>query len=197
MSVTLPIRYSLVKHEHTDMDVAAYYQCGKRAVMKKNKPQITRYNNLENVRVSKGLTRPELADLVGVTPTAIYRKERGLRGLRDVEAPRYAKALGVSVSELYLSEHSPTKETEVISSGQIALLDALKDLIVLLVGKKILAESELQALFTYQQNVYQQKGMADAQRMMASLQEFLEDRPRASNFQTMLQLVSLVPVGSA
>jgi transcriptional regulator with XRE-family HTH domain len=96
MDMTLPNRYTSVKHEYTNTAVVTDYRSGNLVNMHK-KPN---YNNIEKLRKRLGLTRPQLADRLNTTETTIYRKERGDRGLTDKEITLYAKALRCSPEEL-------------------------------------------------------------------------------------------------
>lgn len=52
------------------------------------------------MRKKRGLTREELASLMNVTPTTIYRKETGERKISTDELPKFALALNCSLEEL-------------------------------------------------------------------------------------------------
>lgn len=78
--------------KHTNLAVSVFYQNGNVLPMPKN--------NLETLRKRAGLTREELAELVGTTETTIYRKERGIRGLQEDELDLYAQALHCRPEEL-------------------------------------------------------------------------------------------------
>jgi putative transcriptional regulator len=59
------------------------------------------FNQIEAVRISQGLSRQELADLVGVHYQTIGYLERGEYSPSLVLALRIADALGKEVSELF------------------------------------------------------------------------------------------------
>jgi DNA-binding XRE family transcriptional regulator len=59
------------------------------------------FNQIEEVRTSQGLSRQELADLVGVHYQTIGYLERGEYSPSLVLALRIADALGKEVSELF------------------------------------------------------------------------------------------------
>ena len=59
-------------------------------------------NNLKQERMSRGVTMPELADVIGVqTVSAYYRKEIGLLRFSLEEAMKLSKFYGKSVEELF------------------------------------------------------------------------------------------------
>jgi transcriptional regulator with XRE-family HTH domain len=80
---------------YTNMVVSTYNQTGKYRRMKNG-----RSNNIEKMRIERGLTREQLAAKLDTTPTTIYRKERGDRQLRAEELEEYASALGCSPKDL-------------------------------------------------------------------------------------------------
>lgn len=97
----------------TILAVSRSYQFGKFGGM--------RQNNLENMRIKRGLTRQQLADRVNVTETTIYRKERGDRKLSDRDIPRYAMALRCKPEDLVTDES--TRKVPVI--GQVGAGQAI------------------------------------------------------------------------
>ena len=80
---------------YTNMEVFTDNQSGKPQRMKN-----VRSNNIEKMRIMRGLTREELADKLDTTATTIYRKERGDRQLRLEELQDYARALSCTPEEL-------------------------------------------------------------------------------------------------
>lgn len=90
-------QYGIVQSsgEYTNMAVSGYCQNGNKRRMKN-----VRSNNIERIRLSRGMTREELAVKLNTTATTIYRKERGDRQLRTEELEDYARALGCSPKEL-------------------------------------------------------------------------------------------------
>ena len=58
-------------------------------------------NTLKQMRIKAGLTREQLAEKMGVTPTTVYRKEVGLRQIKIDEAVKYSEALGCDPAELF------------------------------------------------------------------------------------------------
>jgi len=69
------------------------------------------FNQIEQIRTSLGLSRQELADLVGVHYQTIGYLERGEYSPSLVLALRIAKALNYEVSELFsLTDHKKGKK---------------------------------------------------------------------------------------
>jgi DNA-binding XRE family transcriptional regulator len=69
------------------------------------------FNQIEQIRTAKGLSRQELADLVGVHYQTIGYLERGEYSPSLVLALRIAKALNKGVSELFsLTEQKKGKK---------------------------------------------------------------------------------------
>jgi DNA-binding XRE family transcriptional regulator len=64
-------------------------------------PEEPVFNQIENIRTSLGLSRQELADLVGVHYQTIGYLERGEYSPSLVLALRISQALSVEVSELF------------------------------------------------------------------------------------------------
>ena len=58
------------------------------------------YTKLKHLRESRSVTQAELAEAVGVSPTAISYFENGLKDPKLVVAKRIAKFFGVTVDEL-------------------------------------------------------------------------------------------------
>ena len=56
---------------------------------------------LQELRVSKKLSRQQLADKLGTTYLQIYRIEMGVTDVSADDAARFADALDVSVASLY------------------------------------------------------------------------------------------------
>lgn len=56
---------------------------------------------IEEVRDQKGVSRQELADLIGETRLQIWRLENGVTDVPAETAGRIADALGVSVASLF------------------------------------------------------------------------------------------------
>jgi phage repressor protein C with HTH and peptisase S24 domain len=80
---------------YTNLAVSDYCRNGNKQRMKN-----VRSNNIERIRLLKGMTREELAAKLNTTATTIYRKERGNRQLRMEELEDYARALGCNVQSL-------------------------------------------------------------------------------------------------
>jgi len=57
--------------------------------------------NMKNLRKAAGLTQSQLAKKTGSTQWAITNYERGLSNPTAKKLPIFAKALGVSIEELY------------------------------------------------------------------------------------------------
>lgn len=75
-------------------------------------------HRIEAVRIEKGMTREALAEKMGVTPTTIFRKERGSgddkRGIKANELIEFAEALGCTLEYLiYGSSSSHNKENNI------------------------------------------------------------------------------------
>lgn len=58
-------------------------------------------NRLREIRLERGLTQKELAERLGVTPSAVASYEIESRNLRFPTMRRLAAALGCAVSEFY------------------------------------------------------------------------------------------------
>jgi putative transcriptional regulator len=59
-------------------------------------------NNLRVLRVTSGLTQAELADIIGVSRKTINTVENGVFVPSTVLALKLARALGVSVEDLFI-----------------------------------------------------------------------------------------------
>lgn len=66
---------------------------------------------LKEIRLAKGLSRAELAETVGISVRFISFLEMGLRKPSISVAFKIANALGTSVDEIFLPNHS-TKSTK-------------------------------------------------------------------------------------
>lgn len=61
---------------------------------------------IREARMNKGLSRPELASILGYTRTAIYSWEEGITRPRASHLPHVASVLGVSVQDLLVGEEA-------------------------------------------------------------------------------------------
>lgn len=61
---------------------------------------------LREVRLSRGMSQPELAELAGLSQPGLSRIERGLRGARVETLEKLARVLSVKVTDLYLVKES-------------------------------------------------------------------------------------------
>lgn len=77
-------------------------------------------NNLEYFRKKAGITRAELASLVNVDRTLIWRYEKGLCQPRDEVKVRIAKALGKTVEEIFFSPGVACDTTEQSATAEAA-----------------------------------------------------------------------------
>lgn len=68
-------------------------------------------NNLEYFRKKAKITRAELASMVNVDRTLIWRYEKGICQPRDEVKVRIAKALGKTVEEIFFSSYVACKTT--------------------------------------------------------------------------------------
>jgi transcriptional regulator with XRE-family HTH domain len=70
-------------------------------------------NNIMKIRESRGLSREQLADRLGVSTVTIFRKETGERGLRTQELEKYANALGVEPSDI-IADAAASRQSPVV-----------------------------------------------------------------------------------
>lgn len=77
-------------------------------------------NYLQKIREEKGITRPQLAEMVGTNKGQIWKLEKGERRLSDIWLSKLSKALNVSQSSI-LGETPTTGETRVIGFVQAGL----------------------------------------------------------------------------
>ena len=61
-------------------------------------------NNLKYYREKLGMTRPQLAEAVGVDRTLIWRYEKGLCQPRDEIKVKISKVLNKSVEQIFFSQ---------------------------------------------------------------------------------------------
>ncbi|MCU0987996.1 MAG: helix-turn-helix domain-containing protein [Xanthomonadales bacterium] len=57
-------------------------------------------SKIREARLRRGLTQIEVAGLVGITPAAVSRIERGKIGVAPRRAHRWADVLGLSVDDI-------------------------------------------------------------------------------------------------
>lgn len=67
-------------------------------------------NNLKHYREKAGLTRPKLAEAIGVDRTLVWRYEKGLSQPSDKIKIRISKVLKKTVEEIFFS-HAVAQET--------------------------------------------------------------------------------------
>lgn len=79
---------------------------------RKHVPKGTFQNRLLQVRKESGLSRAKAAELVGFHWVTIYRHEAGVIRITKSAAERYAKAYGVSNSELFFDPKESMTETQ-------------------------------------------------------------------------------------
>lgn len=85
-------------------------------------------NMIKEIRKRQKLSREKLAEMVGTTPTTVYRKESGMRKLTENDINIYSAALGVSPSELIGNSTTGSLSTTPIigfinSEGIVELFD--------------------------------------------------------------------------
>ena len=61
-------------------------------------------NRIRRLRLQRGLTQEELAELMGTSQAAVAMWETGARMPRADKLPKLAKVLGCSVSDLFNKE---------------------------------------------------------------------------------------------
>ncbi|MFV7235506.1 helix-turn-helix transcriptional regulator [Flavobacterium sp. ZB4R12] len=66
-------------------------------------------NKLLEVRLSKGFSQEELAELIGMDQSSYSRREKGLKKISDTEWTKIAKELGVKKEDLYETSNQSTK----------------------------------------------------------------------------------------
>lgn len=60
--------------------------------------------NLKIARIKKGLTQKQLAEIVGSSPATINKIEKGKADIRVGTLKKIAKALDISIAELFKNE---------------------------------------------------------------------------------------------
>lgn len=60
--------------------------------------------NLKIARIKKGLTQKQLAEIVGSSPATINKIEKGKADIRVGTLKKIAKALDISIAELFENE---------------------------------------------------------------------------------------------
>ncbi|MDR6845676.1 helix-turn-helix transcriptional regulator [Flavobacterium granuli] len=68
---------------------------------------------LREVRLNKGLSQQELADLIGMTQCNYSRRENGKKSISDIEWTRIAKSLEVNREEIYESNIHKTNNNNI------------------------------------------------------------------------------------
>lgn len=85
-------------------------------------------NNLYSLRIKRGLSQKKLADKAGVSQTAIYQWEKGIRSPKIEQLKKIADALDVRIAELVTMDWvSESIEDERINHTYSAIDMAIKD----------------------------------------------------------------------
>lgn len=59
---------------------------------------------LKKIRINKGLSQEELADLIGMSQCNYSRRENGKKKITEAEWKKIAQALNVKIEDIYSSE---------------------------------------------------------------------------------------------
>lgn len=86
-------------------------------------------NKLLEVRLKKGLSQEELADLINMTQSSYCRREKGLKKITDIEWLKIAKILGVEKEDIFESDTANDKSVsrKTILSHSFILPDFVLD----------------------------------------------------------------------
>ena len=79
---------------------------------------------LEQLRARSGKTMQEVAEVLGVTKQAYWRKEKGLRLLKLQEADKLAHLFGIPVEEVISSARKVTKSVNTNSGNTVSSASA-------------------------------------------------------------------------
>ncbi|OXB06562.1 helix-turn-helix domain-containing protein [Flavobacterium pectinovorum] len=87
---------------------------------------------LIQVRLSKGFSQEELADLIGMSQSNYSRRESGRTNITEIEWAKIAKELGVDKEIIYESNKEKTHYINTINALQITIPDFIMEHIELL-----------------------------------------------------------------
>ncbi|SHL94439.1 Helix-turn-helix [Flavobacterium pectinovorum] len=102
-----------------------HYNC-KKIMLIMNKAKLIQ------VRLSKGFSQEELADLIGMSQSNYSRRESGRTNITEIEWAKIAKELGVDKEIIYESNKEKTHYINTINALQITIPDFIMEHIELL-----------------------------------------------------------------
>lgn len=149
-------------------------------------------NLIRKYRELSALTQGQLAERTGCATSTIEKLENGKMALTHGYLSKIAKALKVSQADI-LGEKENYSD---LRDSEIALADTFKDIILLLLSKGIANKEELNFLFNHRRGEYEEKNLGAAVQVVSLLQEFVNDKPLASELQTTLRLLKHAQGGS-
>lgn len=141
----------------------------------------------------------EICEVYNIAPTAIARRIESapstINRFLNSDSPKNALS---SITMTKIRAKFPlNNKKEKLSDGEIALMDAIKDMIAILVAKNVATQSDFGRLFTHQRQEYLRMRLSGATQVMDSLLEYVREKPRESELQAIHKLLQLAPVGSA
>lgn len=161
----------------------------------KTKPKFP--NNLKKLREAAGLSQDALAEKAGTIKGQIYKLESGERKLTLPWMVRLSKHLKCEPSDLVAKNITIASAPPALRDSEIALVDAIKDLIQLLSLFHPDAPSMLRSAFSYQRTEYEEGDLHGAAQVMEMLGKFVGE-PASGTQQTLIRrLLQIAPAGSA
>ncbi len=156
-------------------------------------------NNLKLIREFRGFSQEALAELAHTKRTQIYKLESGERKLTHPWMMRLAVPLKCKASDFI---ESPGKlvldgDQEILRDSEIALIDAIKDIIQLMTLTNANIPHMLRNAFSFQRAAYEDGEMPAAVQVMETLGRFVGETGQETEQTLIRRLLQIAPVGSA
>lgn len=156
-------------------------------------------NNLKFIREYRGMSQEALSELVGTVKGQIYKLETGERKLTHAWMVRLANPLKCNPSDFVIDKNKLFLDQydDGLRDSEIAIIDAIKDLIQILCLTNPDISGMLRNAFSYQRAEYKDGGLKNAVQVMEILGRFVGE-PSSGAEQTLIRrLLQIAPLGSA
>lgn len=165
--------------------------------------KITLPNNLKAIREYRGMSQEALAHLVGTKKGQIYKLETGERKLTHLWMAKLSLHLRckpedfVKELDILTLDNKTQENSENLRDSEIALIDAIKDLIQIMTLTNPNIHSMLRNAFSFQRAEYEEKNLPGAVQIMEILGRFVGEATPGTEQKLIRRLLQIAPAGSA
>lgn len=163
----------------------------------KNRPS----NNLKFIREYRGLSQDALAEKAGTLKGQIYKLENGERKLTHTWMMRLSAPLRCKPEDFVIEPNQLILDKDikdnVLRDGEIALIDAIKDIIQLMALSNPNMPAMLRNAFSYQRAEYEEKNLPMAVQVMEILGNYVGEQSSGTEQKLIRRLLQIAPAGSA